>query len=189
MAFVRVEQRNAHLAGSVKLEYVNGREGKVAKGLVTAISNSRRGSAESREDEATSIQWTLWGKQAENAAEYLGKGSHVNIVGRLRNNNYEKDGAEVYSLAFTCEEIDYLDSKADAEARRSRQANGQTNGQGEVHGGSTGDLEGDGRPDPDGQQAPQSEAKAPTTRASRPRTANSTHGRTANSQTRDLITA
>ena len=39
------------------------------------------------------IQWTLWGKQAENAAEYLGKGSHVNIVGRLSNNNYEKDGA------------------------------------------------------------------------------------------------
>ena len=195
MAFVRVEQRNAHLAGSVKLEYVNGREGKVAKGLVTAISNSRRGPAESREDEATSIQWTLWGKQAENAAEYLGKGSHVNIVGRLRNNNYEKDGAEVYSLAFTCEEIDYLDSRADAEARRSRQVNGQTSGlangrgegQGEGRGGSTGEPE--GRPDPDRQQAPQSEAKAPATRASRARTANSTHVRMANSQTRDLIPA
>ena len=50
----------------------------------------------------------LASKQAENAAEYLGKGSHVNIVGRLRNNNYEKDGEEVYALAFTCEEIDYL---------------------------------------------------------------------------------
>ena len=121
MAFVRVEQRNAHLAGSVKLEYVTGREGKVAKGLVTAISNSRRGSAESREDEATTIQWTLWGKQAENAAEYLGKGSHVNIVGRLRNNNYQDaDGADVYGLTFTAEEIDYLDTKADADARRAR---------------------------------------------------------------------
>jgi hypothetical protein len=42
----------------------------------------------------------LTARQAENAAEYLGKGSHVNIVGRLRNNNYEMDGAEVYSLAF-----------------------------------------------------------------------------------------
>ena len=120
MAFVRVEQRNAHLAGNVRLEFVNGREGKVAKGTLTAISNTRRGSGEAREDESTAIQWTLWGKQAENAAEYLGKGSHVNIVGRLRNNNYEKDGEEVYALAFTCEEIDYLDSKADAEARRTR---------------------------------------------------------------------
>ena len=124
MAFVRVEQRNAHLAGSVRLEFVNGREGKVAKGTLTAISNTRRGTGEAREDEATAIQWTLWGKQAENAAEYLCKGSHVNIVGRLRNNNYEKDGEDVFALAFTCEEIDYLDSKGDAEARRARVDNG-----------------------------------------------------------------
>ena len=134
MAFVRVEQRNAHLAGSVWLEFVNGREGKVAKGTLTAISNTRRGSGEGREDEATAIQWTLWGKQAENAAEYLGKGSHVNVVGRLRNNNYEKDGEEVYALAFTCEEIDYLDSKADADARRARQDGGQAQPEGKPAG-------------------------------------------------------
>ena len=121
MANVQVFQRHAHLAGGVKLEFVNGREGKIAKAVLTAISNTRRGSSDEREEESTAIQWTLWGKQAENAAEYLGKGSHVNIVGRLRNNNYEKDGEEVYALAFTCEEIDYLDSKADAEARRARQ--------------------------------------------------------------------
>lgn len=120
MASVQVIQRHAHLAGAVKLEYVNGRDGKVAKGVLTAISNTRRGSGESREEESTAIQWTLWGKQAENAAEYLGKGSHVNIVGRLRSNNYEKDGETVYGMAFTAEEIDYLDSRAESEARRSR---------------------------------------------------------------------
>ena len=134
MAFVRVEQRNAHLAGSVRLEFVNGREGKVAKGTLTAISNTRRGSGEGREDEATAIQWTLWGKQAENAAEYLGKGSHVNVVGRLRNNNYEKDGEEFYALAFTCEEVDYLDSKADADARRARPDCGQVQPEGKLAG-------------------------------------------------------
>lgn len=118
MANVQVIQRNAHLAGPVKLEYVNGREGRVAKGTLTAISNSRRGSGETREDEATSIQWTLWGAQAENAADYLGRGSHVNVVGRLKNNNYERDGETVYRLDFTVEELDYLDSKSEAEARR-----------------------------------------------------------------------
>jgi single stranded DNA-binding protein len=118
MAFVRVEQRNAHLAGPVRLDYVNGRDGKVAKAVLTAISNSRR-SGEAREEEATAIQWTLWGRQAENAAEFLDKGSHVNVVGRLKNNNYrDASGAEVYGYGFTCEEIDYLDSKAEAEARR-----------------------------------------------------------------------
>src|SRR5262245_38441752 len=109
MSSVRVEQRNAHLAGAVRLDQVNGREGKVAKATLTAISSVRRGSGDERQEEATAVQWTVWGKQAENAAEYLGKGSHVNIVGHLRNNNYQDaSGADVYALAFTCEEIDYL---------------------------------------------------------------------------------
>lgn len=126
MAIVRVEQRNAHLAGSVRLEFVNGREGKVAKATLIAISNVRRGPAEEREEEATAIRWTLWGKQAENAAACLGKGSHVNVVGRLGNNNYrDGQGAEVHAFDFTCEEIDYLDSRAEGEARRARQEGGQ----------------------------------------------------------------
>jgi len=121
MANVQVFQRHAHLAGAVKLEFVNGREGRIAKAVLTAISNTRRanrGAGETREEESTAIQWLLWGKQAENAAEYLSKGSHVNIVGRLRNNNYDKDGETVYGMAFTAEDIDYLDTRADSEARR-----------------------------------------------------------------------
>jgi single-stranded DNA-binding protein len=121
MAFVRVEQRNAHLASAVRLEYVNWRDSQLAKGTVTAISNTRRGSGEGREEEATAIEWTLWGTLAIYASEYLAKGSHVNIVGRLRNNRYEKDGETVYGMTFTADEIDYLDSRADAEGRRGRQ--------------------------------------------------------------------
>ena len=87
MAFVRVEQRNAHLASAVRLHTVQGRDGPVSKATLTTISNTRKGSAENRGEEATAILWTLWGKQAENAAQYLGKGSHVNVVGRVQNNN------------------------------------------------------------------------------------------------------
>lgn len=119
MANVQVIQRNAHLAGPVRVEFVAGREGRLAKGTVTAISNTVRGSGETREQKATAILWTLWGAQAENAAEYLQRGSHVNIVGRLQNNNYEKDGTTVYGWAFTVEELDYLDSRAESDARRS----------------------------------------------------------------------
>jgi single-stranded DNA-binding protein len=118
MANIQVIQRNAHLAGAVKLESVAGRDGRVAKATLTAISNNVRGSGESREQQSTVIQWTLWGALAENAGNYLGRGSHVNIVGRLRNNNYEKDGGTVYGWSFTVEEIDYLDSRAEGEARR-----------------------------------------------------------------------
>ena len=131
MANVQVIQRNAHLGGSVKLAYVNGRESKTAKAVLTTISNTRRGrggvedgdesrAEEKRTEETTVVQWTLWGKQAENAAAYLGKGSHVNIVGRLKNNNYQKAGEDIYGWAFTVEEIDYLDTRAVGEARRDR---------------------------------------------------------------------
>ena len=124
MAFVRVEQRNAHLAGAVRLVSVEGRDGPVSKATLTAISNTRRGgSAETdpRSEEATVIQWTLWGRQAENAAHYLGKGSHVNVIGRVQNNHYEQHGRTVHAFAFTAEEIDYLDSRAEGEAIRARQ--------------------------------------------------------------------
>ena len=98
------------------------------------ICNLRIATSESWKDKNTGekkerTEWhnvDLWGKQAENAAEYLGKGSHVNIVGRLRNNNYQdNDGVEVYGLAFTVDEIDYLDSKAEGEARRARDGAGE----------------------------------------------------------------
>ena len=97
------------------------RLGSIRKATLTAISNTRRGSGKNRGEEATAIQWTLWGKQAENAAQYLAKGSHVNVVGRVQNNNYEKDGETVYTMAFTAEEIDYLDAKAEGEALRAKQ--------------------------------------------------------------------
>jgi single stranded DNA-binding protein len=122
MANVQFIQRHAHLAGAVRIEFVNGRDGQIAKGVVTAISNSRRGSGDDRQEESTAIQWTLWGKQAEYAAGYLGRGSHVNLVGRLRSNNYQDaSGADVYGWSFTVEEIDYLDTRAEGEARRERE--------------------------------------------------------------------
>jgi len=130
MANVQVIQRNAHLATGVRIEYVEVRDGRVAKSTLIAISNSFRGSGESREQEATAIQWTLWGAQAENAASYLERGSHVNIVGRLKNNNYEKGGETVYGMEFTVEDIDFLDTRADADARRASSAKPADQGKG-----------------------------------------------------------
>ena len=118
MAFVRVEQRNARLAAAVRLDTVQGRDGPVSKGMLTAISNARWGSGDQREEEATAIQWTLWGKLAENAAEYLTTGSRVNVIGRVQNNNYQNGhGEAVFGLTFTCEELDYLDTRQEGEAR------------------------------------------------------------------------
>ena len=136
MAYVRVEQRNAHLAGAVRLLTVEGRDSPISKATLTAISNTRKGSADNRGEEATAIQWTLWGKQAEAAALYLVKGSHVNVVGRVQNNNYEREGETIYTMAFTAEEIDHLDSKTEGEALRAKQrpAGGEGDRDGECDG-------------------------------------------------------
>ena len=42
MAFVRVEQRNAHLAGAVRFNSVEGRDGPISKATLSAINNTRR---------------------------------------------------------------------------------------------------------------------------------------------------
>ena len=121
MAHVRIEQRNGRLATEVIVEEVGSREGPLAKGTVVVISNGFRNG----ESEATAIRWTVWGKQAENAARYLGKGSRVNVVGSLRNNNYDKDGVTVYGFDFTAEEIDYLDSRGEPPAKPETKAKGK----------------------------------------------------------------
>jgi single-strand DNA-binding protein len=144
MAHVRVIQRHAHLASAVKLEFVNGRDGRIAMATLTAISNTRRGTGEARQEESTAIQWTQWGQQAENAAAYLGKGSHANLVGRLRNNHYQDaDGADVYALVFTAEEIDYLDSRTESDTRRERS---ESQGQGGANTGGAGGGAAPGKP-------------------------------------------
>ena len=120
MAYVRIEQRNGRLATEVTLDQVSTREGPLAKATVVVISNGVRNG----ESEATAIHWTVWGKQAENACRYLAKGSRVNVVGSVRNNNYDKDGVTVYGFDFTAEEIDYLDSRGGPPAKPETKAKG-----------------------------------------------------------------
>ena len=123
MSAVQVIQRNAHLTGPVRLDQVQGSDGPVARATFIAISNHRRGSGEARTDEPTAIRWTLWGRLAENAAQFLGKGSHVNVLGSVRSDSYTAaDGSTAHQLAFTADEVDYLDTRAEGQARRERHA-------------------------------------------------------------------
>lgn len=55
---------------------------------------------------------SVWGKSAENAAEYLLKGSQVLIEGRLKNNTWETDSGEKRSnLDITATRVHYLSTK------------------------------------------------------------------------------
>ncbi len=52
----------------------------------------------------------LWGKQAENAGEYLKKGSRIYIEGRLQTRNWEdKDGNKRYTTEVVVQHMQFLD--------------------------------------------------------------------------------
>jgi single-strand DNA-binding protein len=80
-------------------------------------SNSATGE---REEKRVVLPVVSWGRQAENDAKYLHKGSHVAIEFSIENVHYEQDGENVFDFQFTVESIQYLDSKAEAERRQAR---------------------------------------------------------------------
>ncbi|MFP1883488.1 single-stranded DNA-binding protein [Lonsdalea quercina] len=53
----------------------------------------------------------VWGKAAENAAKFLGKGSQVFVEGSMRNTQYESNGQKVYGTDYITENIQYLNTK------------------------------------------------------------------------------
>ena len=79
------------------------------------------------EYDADLFDMKIWGKPAEFAGNYLKKGNKVAIVGRMENNNYEKDGQKVYRNVITVNSIESLQEKpkdaesADTEAGEERE--------------------------------------------------------------------
>lgn len=67
-------------------------------------------------DKITETQWhslVAWGKVAELAEKYLGKGSEVAIEGKLINRNYtDKDGNRKYVTEVQVNEVLLLGSKS-----------------------------------------------------------------------------
>jgi single-strand DNA-binding protein len=65
-------------------------------------------------EETVFVDVTLWGRQAEVAAEYLGKGSPVLIEGRLKLDQWETDdGQKRQKLKVTADRMQMLGGKGD----------------------------------------------------------------------------
>ena len=58
----------------------------------------------------------MWGKQAENAANYLDKGRLVGITGRIQTGSYEKDGQRIYTTDVVASNVEFLEWGDKAEA-------------------------------------------------------------------------
>jgi len=64
----------------------------------------------------------LFGRLAEIAGEYLGKGSKVYIEGKLKTEKYTKDGIDRYSTKIIGEKMDMLTSKGESKPSRAEGA-------------------------------------------------------------------
>ena len=64
--------------------------------------------------EADFINIVIWGKQAEDTASYMGKGSQMAISGRIQTRSYDaKDGTKRYVTEVVAQEVSFLSESKD----------------------------------------------------------------------------
>lgn len=80
----------------------------------------------SRKEEVTFVDVTLWGRQAEVAGEYLQKGKSVLIEGRLQLDQWEdkESGQKRSKLRVVCELMQMLGGKPDGDRKPQQQTQG-----------------------------------------------------------------
>ena len=103
---------NVNLCGrlthDIDLRYTQ--SGKAVGSFLLAVNRNFKNS--NGDYEADFINCTIWGKSAENLANFVSKGSLINVSGRLNTRNYDnKQGKKVYVTEVIVEQFDLLDSK------------------------------------------------------------------------------
>ncbi len=78
-----------------------------------AVNERRKNQSGQWVDDTVFVDITLWGRTAEVAAEYLGKGSPVLIEGRLRVESWESDGQKRSRLKVVGERMQMLPKAKD----------------------------------------------------------------------------
>lgn len=76
--------------------------------LRLAVNERRKNQQGEWIDETVFVDCTLWGRTAEIAGEYLSKGMPVLIEGRLKLDQWEKDGQKQSKLRVTCDRLQML---------------------------------------------------------------------------------
>jgi single-strand DNA-binding protein len=100
--------------------------GTAVANISVAINDKRKNQAGDLVETVDFIPVTLWGRTAEVAAEYLGKGSPVLIDGRLKVESWEQDGVTRQKMIVVANKLEMLGGKKKAAKAT---ANGDANGQ------------------------------------------------------------
>lgn len=63
-------------------------------------------------EDTTFVDVTYWGRSAEILGEYAKKGSKLHVEGRLKLDQWERDGQKRQKLGVVCEKLTLLSDKA-----------------------------------------------------------------------------
>ena len=85
--------------------------------LRMAISRKFKTPNGENKEETCFVSVTVWERQAETCAEYLTKGSPVLVEGRLKYDEWEKDGKKSNRLTVVAERVQFLSGPRGAEFR------------------------------------------------------------------------
>jgi single-strand DNA-binding protein len=101
-----------NMTRDIELRYTPGGTAVTDMGL--AVNEKRKDASGNLTEDTTFVDVTLWGRNAEVAAEYLGKGSPVLISGRLKLDQWETEGEKRQKLKVVCERMQMVGSKRDS---------------------------------------------------------------------------
>jgi single-strand DNA-binding protein len=103
------------LTKDLELRYIAGNGTPVAN-FVLAVDREFIGKDGKKETDFLNIQ--VWGKSAENCANYIGKGSLVAVQGSIIIEKYEKDGERRTFTKINANKVQFLDSKKDKQENK-----------------------------------------------------------------------
>lgn len=88
-----------------------------------ATNRSYKAADGSRKDEVEFHNVVVWGKQAENTAMYMKKGSQILIEGKIKTRSYDKDSATVYRTEIIADNVQFGSAPANTTTGRSEETN------------------------------------------------------------------
>ena len=112
-----------NITREIELRYTQ--SGTAVTDIGLAINERKKNPSGEWVDDPQFIDVTLWGRTAEVAAEYLGKGAPILIEGRLKLETWESDGQKRSKLKVVGERMQMLGSNK----KSAKPANADDNGE------------------------------------------------------------
>lgn len=103
------------LTADPELRYTSG--GTAVCNFDLAVNRKYKGSDDELKEETLFQRITVWGKQAENCAQYLSKGRSALVEGRLKKDSYENnDGVTVWNTTVVADVVQFLGGKPEGDS-------------------------------------------------------------------------